>query len=334
MNDPWADLATPDQTAKISARRVDQKLPWHFFWAKSMDRKCLLVLRHSPGAQPGSRLPTLNGLSISESDAEDGTNRLLVFRLADSNQRELFRQLCLDIVAATRTADTEKQAVELALARTWRWHHLLRGGSSGLLSEEEQKGLIGELDIIDRFLLDNLSPADAVECWKGPLGAPKDFEIGRVCIEAKARRGAATPFVVISSEFQLDPAGTDRLFLFVIDLSGAPAGEEDAFTLTDSAKNIHSRIERADPAAASLFEARLSASGFAWDQDYTASRWIVGQSWTLEIGPNFPAISAHSIPAGISNVRYSLSLVECERFRVNSDILATAIAGRARGNPA
>jgi hypothetical protein len=143
MSDPWIDLATPDGATKVSARRVDEHLQWNFYWAKSADRKCLLILRHAPDAQPSSRLPTLNGLEISETDADDGQNRMLVFRLADTNQQVIFEQLCRDIVSATSAAESEPEAVELALARTWRWHHLLRGGSNGRLSEEEQKGLIG-----------------------------------------------------------------------------------------------------------------------------------------------------------------------------------------------
>jgi len=38
--------------------------------------------------------------------------------------------LCRDIVECTARAKSEREAVALTLARTWRWHHLLRGGDT------------------------------------------------------------------------------------------------------------------------------------------------------------------------------------------------------------
>ncbi len=332
MSDPWTDLATPDETTKVSARRVDERLRWNFYWAKSADRKCLLVLRHAPDSQPASRLPTLNGLEISETEADDGQNRMLVFRLSDSSQRVIFEQLCRDIVSATSVAESEPEAVEFALARTWRWHHLLRGGSSGRLSEEEQKGVIGELLVFERHLLTRFSPGEALEAWRGPLGAPKDFEIGQICIEAKARRGGATPFVVISSEHQLDSEGLEFLFLHVVDLSSAPSSDALAFTITDIARRVRERVETADQGAIELLDSRLLAAGFDWRQDYSAFRWVSGRSRIYRVGDEFPRLSAHDVPAGVSDVRYSLSLMECEGFAVTPEVLDEALAGGDNGD--
>ena len=76
------------------------------------------------------------------------------------------------------------------LARTWRWHRLLQGSRDGRLGDEEQKGLIGELVVLERRLL-RLLPVlralDAVRSWTGPLDTPRDFEISRIHVEAKAR---------------------------------------------------------------------------------------------------------------------------------------------------
>ena len=91
--------------------------------------------------------------------------------------------------------------------RTWRWHHLLRGGGSTLCYRlEEQKGLLGELLVLERpFCCLTSGASTAVAAWRGPLGSPKDFEIGRVAIEVKARRGGAIArHVAITSE---EPVG-------------------------------------------------------------------------------------------------------------------------------
>lgn len=331
-DDPWNDLAPPTSAAAINARRVDENIPWGFFWARGIDRKCLLVLRHAAASMPKVHLPKLKGVEIAISDGEVDEGHILVFRLLDSGQRDIFYRLCRDIIASAGHAGSEKEAVTLALARTWRWHHLLRGGGDGRLSPEEQKGLIGELLVLERYLLPMFSAFDAVSAWRGPLGAPKDFEIGRIGIEAKARRGNATPFVLINSEHQLDDAGGDALYLHVVELDQAPADVDGAITLSDVARRIRERIVSADNRANDALDALLSAAGFGWDDEYSDSPWIEGPALLYRVTESFPRIAARGIPTGISNVKYSLSLVECEPFRVEEDNLRNALRGAGHGD--
>lgn len=326
QNDPWKDLTPPSAASAINARRVDENNPWGFFWARAMDGKCLLVLQHGAGSSPSKKPPSLKGVEVAVTDGDDRHSPMLVFRLLDSRQRDIFLQLCIDIVTAGAGARAESVAVELAVARTWRWHHLLRGGTGGRLSEDEQKGLIGELLVLEQHLLPCLSPADSLAAWRGPLGAPKDFEVGRIGIEAKARRGAATPHVLITSEHQLDGQGCDLLFLHVVDLSHAPEGAAQAFTLSDAARRVRDRMAL-DNAATDRYEALLTAAGFRWEDDYSEFRWVEGPSRVYGITDGFPRVTASEIAAGVSNVRYSLSLVECERFVVQAGVLDESIAG-------
>lgn len=325
LNDPWKDLTPPSAAAAINARRVDEKSPWHFFWAREADGKCLLVLQHADASRLKGRLPKPKGLEVAENDLGGG-NHFLVFRLLDSKQRDIFHQLCMDIVAAGADARSEQEAVELAVARTWRWHHLLRGGTGGRLSEDEQKGLIGELLVLEQHLLSHLSPADSIAAWRGPLGAPKDFEIGRIGIEAKARRGAATPHVIITSEYQLDGEGCDLLFLHVVDLSHAPEDAAQAFTVSDAARRVRDKMTL-DSTAMDRYESLLMAAGFLWEDDYSDFRWIEGPSRIYGVTDGFPRVTASEVTTGVSNVRYSISLVECEQFVVEAKALDAAIAG-------
>lgn len=324
-NDPWKDLTPPCAGDTISAQRVDANIPWGFFWARDVDRKCLLVLRHGVDAAPGGHLPRLKDIDITLSNSADASERVLVFRLQDSAQRDIFHRLCKDVVSSASATSTEKEAVETALRRTWRWHHLLRGGGGEQLSAEEQKGLIGELLVLERHLLPQLSPLDAVTSWGGPLGAPKDFEIGRICIEAKARRGAAAPYVAISSEHQLDASGIDELFLYVVELDQAPSDADKSFILTSVCTRIRERISAVDNVALDIFETLLAASGFRWTDDYEGSRWLEGASRFFRICDDFPCIRAGDVAPGVSAVRYSLSLPSCKTFAVTDTAVASAI---------
>jgi hypothetical protein len=332
IDDPWKDLAAPNAADAITARRVDADIPWGFFWARGVDHKCLLVLQHAADSTPHGRLPKLKGIEVAVLEANRDGDRMLVFRLLDSAHRDIFHRLCRDIIASACGATSEKEAVQVALARTWRWHHLLRGGSDGRLSPEEQKGLIGELLVMESYLLPHLSALDAVSAWRGPLGAPKDFEIGRVCIEAKARRGAATPYIAINSEHQLDDSGTDALFLHVVELDQAPSDRNEGFSVSVVAKRVRDKIAAADNGAVTTLDDLLSAAGFRWEDDYSDSHWIEGPSRLYRVSGDFPRITAQAVRPGVSNVKYSISLVECEPFLAADGALESALGGDRHGD--
>lgn len=330
--DPWKPITPPDQSSNVSGRRVDPELQWGLFWAVDADRNCLLILQHDSECSPEIRLPKMHGLQI-ETRRPDDTRpvALIIIRLVETEQREIFHRLCLDIVSATRQARTEVEAIERFLARTWRWHRLLRGGQDGRLSDEEQKCLIGELEILRRLLIPITGAMTAVKGWTGPLGAPKDFEIGRVCIEAKARRGAATPFVTVSSEFQMDTDGIDALFLHVSELTGAPDDDDEFVTVTDIARRVLDGIEAQDVAAVEIFEERLTSTGFDWEDDYTDKRWIVGPTSLYEIANDFPRITPAMFSTGVGNVRYAISLPDCEPYRSDEDRMRNCLTGALDG---
>jgi len=327
-SDPWSELAIPNAADAISARRVDADNPWGFYWARGIDRKYLLVLKHTIESMPHGRFPRLKGIEVVETEGSSDGERMLIFQLNDSTHRDIFQKLCADIVARASSARSEEEAVEVALARTWRWHHLLRGGSDGRMSPEEQKGLIGELFVLERYLLPRFSALDAISAWHGPSGAPKDFEIGRICVEAKARRGAATPYLAISSEHQLDDTGVDALFLHVIELSQAPASPSPGLSVTDAAQRIRQRIIGIDGAAEMAYEGLLAAAGFRWEDDYSDSLWLVGDSRLYAVKDGFPRITAPTVTPGVCDVKYSVSLAACEAFQVADAALESALEGQ------
>ncbi|WP_316195587.1 MULTISPECIES: PD-(D/E)XK motif protein [unclassified Bradyrhizobium] len=333
-DDPWKDIAPPATVDAFSAKRVDPDIPWNFFWGRALDRKCLLVLAHAPESLPTGKLPKLKGIEITDVPRGAGAERVLLFKLLEDTHRDIFERLCRDIVGCATRAASEREAVALSLARTWRWHHLLRGGLDGKLSPEEQKGLAGELLVIERLLLQCLSPSEVLDAWRGPLGSPKDFEIGRLCLEVKARRGAATPQIAISSADQLDTAGIDELYLYVVELDQAPADTFQSFTLTELAARVRDRLLLGDAGVADVLDRLLAATGFGWLDDYSDSRWVEGQSHIFRLADGFPRLGSSSLPPGVTNVRYSISLQDCVPFVIDDCGLIDAVRARRNGGGA
>ena len=327
-DDPWKSLSPPAQITSVSGRLVDPELNWKMYWAVDLDGSCLLVFQHAIENKPRSRLPKLQGLDIETRSREDANQANLVIRLKDKEQRALFHRLCLDVIAATRLAGSEEEAIERFLARTWRWHHLLRSGRNEKLSDEEQKGLIGELRLMQQVLFRTIGIEATIRSWTGPLNSPKDFEIGRICIEVKARRGSATPFVSISTEHQLDTMGLDALILVVIEVTGTSGDDPRGVTISDVAKMIHTKLQNMDESLAELFDDRLSATGFDWEDDYSESRWLVGSEHFFQVIEGFPRITPSVYPTGVTNVRYTIALHDCEQFRTDESNLKSILERR------
>ncbi len=323
---PWRDISLPDIASSVNARRVDADLLWDFFWARGADRCVLLTLRHAARSAPVTPLPRLSDLEVTLSPTDDSGTRILALKLLDLGQQDIFYTLCLDIIAASEQAKSEADAVSVALMRTWRWCHLLRSGGSALLSAEEQKGLMGELLVLERLLLPQVGASAAVTAWRGPLDSPKDFEIGRVAIEAKARRGGGAPFVTIASEDQLDESGVDALFLYVVELSEASENAIDGLTVHDVADRIRKHLFSLDPGASGVFETLLLAAGLRPEDDYSNYRWLERASSLYLVTGEFPRIVRREIRSGVSHVRYSVSLAECEPFVTSVSALAEVFA--------
>lgn len=313
---PWSGL----EAGKLDTRRVSAAARWNWFWAVMPRADVALVLQLCDLPKPAPDLPKLRNLEIRFQTLPGGP--ILYIRLKDNAQLELFETLCRDVMAAGEVAETEAEALERAIGRTFRWHYLLRGGKLEVLSEEAQKGLIGEIEVL-KLLIATLGAKSAVTAWTGPSGAPKDFELKADCIEVKARRGASQPFVKISSEHQLADVVERRLWLGVlaVDKVQPPHGR----TLTQHIDDVTELLERIEPSAIMDWDLHLTDAGYDVMHDYSAWRWIVSPPEFHAVAEGFPRI-ATPVPLGVAGVTYALALSACAPFRTDWDVVRSNLA--------
>lgn len=312
---PWSDLKEDG----IDSRRVDHAGKWSFFWAimPGQDPALALVLDTPPAAAPG--LPKLRSLETGFAFLSGGPTFYL--RLKDHAQVELFETLCRDVISFTALATTEAEALTRAIARMCRWHYFLRGGRGGGLSEEEQKGLIGELVVLE-WLSELIGPRAAIMAWTGPMGSPKDFELLRHCIEVKARRAAAQPYVRISNEFQLADVEGHRLWLSVlaVDKVTKPFGSSLDVLVDRAASRF-----RGEADTELLWETAISASGYRVEDDYSEARWVDSDPAWHEVRDGFPRIDL-PLRTGVGNLKYGIALAACAPFKVDLSEVSKAIS--------
>lgn len=302
---PWSGL----EPGKIDTRRVDASARWNWFWAVMPRTDVALALQLSELPNPLPELPKLKSLEVRFQTLLGGP--ILYIRLKDNAQLELFETLCRDVMAAGELASTEAEVLERTIGRTFRWHYLLRGGRLEVLTEEAQKGLIGEIEVL-KLLIACLGAKPALAAWMGPSGAPKDFELKADCIEVKARRGASQPFVKIANEHQLADVPNRRLWLGVlaVDKVQPPHG----LTLTEHVLEVTSLLERTEPSAIMDWDLHLADAGYDTLHDYTAWRWIVSIPEFHTVSGEFPRITA-PVPLGVTGITYSLALSACTPFK-------------------
>ena len=165
----------------------------------------------------------------------------------------------------------------------------------------------------------------------GPLGAPKDFRVGLVGVEAKARAPLASTLSISSAE-QLDSTDEARLFLHVTEVTEALEDSDSAVTVTDVVRQTRDTITEQDMSAEGDFEELLVAAGFDWADDYSDRRWLVGKESLFEVVEGFPRITPGIVPTGVDDVRYMVVLSQCEDYRADGSDLVAAISGENDGD--
>ena len=324
-NDPWAQISKPVE-ARYTGRRVDSQHPYNFFWARDLEGRCLLVFEYSNTISIRDRRPRLKEIRIFEPRI-DGEPGRFILELTHSEYREIFHQLCLDIIESTKECADEKSALATLLRRTWRWHGMLKGGLDERLSNEAQKGLIGELRVLELVLIPRFSASDALEFWRGPEGAPKDFSIGNISIEAKAKRGATQPYVAVTSEHQLDEQGINRLILAVTYVDEAAPEIQDALTLTEYVERITKIAMTNDAGSLGYLEGRLDEAGYSSEHDYSDKYWIIGNTRWYHVTGDFPRLADSSMPDGLRKVTYSLDLSACDDWETDIASVESVLNG-------
>jgi len=315
-DNPWKDIPRPSNRGELSTRRVDPDLPWGFFWGRGFHNKLLFVLQHDGPEIEQGKIPNLRGVDIFDEPDGDSGHRVLILRLDSLENRDIFAHLCRDIVEFVSEVENQKQAVDLALKRTWKWHHLLRGGTGQRLSMEQQKGLLAELFFLKGTAVPAIGLASAIRGWKGPYDSPKDFEFGSTCVEVKSKRATNSGAVKISSVEQLDTTGLDRLFLHVRDIDNVEVGTAGSCNLSGIVEGLISDCKKVAPEVIAELETALLAAGYTYDEDYSQDNWQVGAVYEFVVDERFPRIVPTDVVVGVGSVIYTVDLTHCDHCAV------------------
>ena len=111
---PWSHLSIPDKPNSYSSRRVATRTDHSFYWAKNDLGQCCLIFSCASDAKVKVDEVKLKGILLEQHISNENQFNLII-KLIDDPSRDIFRTICNDLVASTRTIDA-KQPSTVVLA--------------------------------------------------------------------------------------------------------------------------------------------------------------------------------------------------------------------------
>jgi len=298
----WTELA--QSPALPAFRRIDESHPLDIYAGISEDRNLLLLLVTNCVAP---EIGTFQSLTLNGFRRED-TLWSYTLLLDDNKLAPMFALLCTDLIKTTEAMPTQLGAVQF-FARLGRWKALLASGSTGL-SEQEVRGLLAELYLLNEFLAPHFGIEACVFGWAGPEAEEQDFRIEHRSFEVKAIPTGKTR-VRIASLRQLD--SLDRsLDLLVVPVDPTSQGQGE--TLTGLVCAIRARLA-GSPDISPVFEAKLMLAGYTERDAACARPYMFGSPARYAVTEEFPRLIPTVVPAGVVETAYTIDLTFCKEFQ-------------------
>lgn len=259
--------------------------------------------------RPLLNAPDSSGLILYTSFNERaGEWWLGVSRSPDADQA-IFEAFCEDIWRHLVTLSPKADQVRVTAAldnRLALWMDFFNTSHGRKpLSEEEEKGLIGELLCFNALVKKCGIPADQViQAWQRTFRAVRDFQFKDFDIEVKASAARRPNQYRIQSLEQLDPHTKPLLVFYAVDLMP----EDDGQTLRDIIINTQASISERHAALFNdkLLLLRVHPSALL----ESGRKWKVAQEIHYKVDENFPFLSASSVDSRVVDASYTISLAE------------------------
>lgn len=228
----------------------------------------------------------------------------------------IFKVVIEDIKQALEALKDPKEMIFCLSAVLAKWRNFFLLENDIRLSEEREKGLLGELIFLKQLL--DICGHEAVTYWTGCNDETHDFYIKGNAVEVKTTTQKSPYKVVISSEYQLD--AKDVLNNLYLQFFALRKSESDGFTLPEAIHKIED-VLASDVESLQQFEQKLQKYGYlkACEEMYQTG-YFIRESSLYIVNSDFPRIEKSEIRVGLSNVTYTVNIDMCQRFLISDEI--------------
>lgn len=314
----WRDIAPAANPHSDNVRRASSDHPLDFFRGRNHAGQYIFALTADEGCRELPKPPKLNGINVCV-ELSEGDGARLVLTLEERNQFDIFRALCGHLLDATagHARGANGHGLRFVLRRLADWHNMLRLRREGSLSTEEIIGLVGELLFLRDQVMPRADVSGSLAAWRGAHRDEQDFAIGTWQIEVKTQLSTSDHRLLISSEDQLDTAGS-RLLLCHQAIARAPSGGA-AISLNALIAELAGQFVAAGAPILEEFDVALESCGYVRREEYDDPEWLLTDRRMFEVRDDFPRLTAAMLPAGVHAVSYSITLSACQRFAIDGD---------------
>ncbi|MEN6326002.1 MAG: PD-(D/E)XK motif protein [Syntrophomonas sp.] len=271
------------------------------------NREFFIIIRAKPAHIPVSS----RSIEVTSGLRKDGMYTL-VFRLIQPDHQEVFAHLCWDLAEASRSYTDIKKGLTVVLDRYALWQRLMEKANTVLLSEQELKGLFGEIYFLKSRLFGKYGADKAVAGWIGPTKADRDFIYDDCWYEVKTTNPGASS-VKISSIEQLDTDDTGRLVWIQAEKTASidPASISVPLLINETKLALEGF-----PEAMKIFSMRILESGFVDRKEYYDFHFACRNIRLFSVMEGFPRIRRKDIDTGIMAATYEISIAKINSYEL------------------
>jgi len=258
------------------------------------------------------------GIEIIPDDQNSNQN-YLIFKLLNSEHRDIFSVLCEDLILSVAALKSEDKLLKELINRFEKWKSLFDKMSSHGLTPEEQQGLFGEIFLLKKLLTSFDQTSFVLSSWVGVENQVRDFQYNNWGIEVKTTQANNYQIIQISSERQLDTSNLEHLFLFNLSIESHLNSGLTLNSLVDSVRLLLS----GDFSSLNKFNNKLFEAGYfeIHRGNYSETGYFIRNETFYRVEKNFPRIEERDIRPGVSGVKYSIFLAPNSDFVETEEII-------------
>ena len=252
-------------------------------------------------------LPEAKGFTVSEVHIGfSPSHRWFSLSKKQAANLDFFLMMTLDLMDLMQKIEAIESAKKFGLfiARIKSWQEFMNRSNDGILTHEEEIGLIGELELFSSLVKSGLDSFQVLSRWTGPLGKLHDFTTPVGGIEVKTTASKDKFLATIGSLEQLDNLDCGLLYLVGYQYEEQDAGK----TLAERVFEVRAYFESND-SAKFIFDNLLLDLGYVEAQSYLyRKKYTLSEMKILEVTGNFPRLIKSNIPVEIISIKYQIDL--------------------------
>lgn len=248
-------------------------------------------------------------VAIDVRNYKSADNFFFAIELLDDSLVREYVCLCFDLIESSRKAGTEEVALDILILTFKKWYAIMNRVRGDILSENELRGLMGEIKFVIDSIYAGRSPEEIVNAWTIHKDADRDFIFDDDWYEIKTVK-SSSDYISISSLEQLNHDCDGYLVIYRLDKSD----NEKAITINGMVEQLRRMLDSDLEIIANRI---LLSKGYVNKDAYNKYTYIFSDVQKYFVNDSFPRITHKDVPDAIIAAKYDICIREIENWREN-----------------